>query len=325
VSDLLNAALAAAERGWYVFPLRPSDKRPAFPSHTAVSCDLSDRWCRLRGGHVGWEQRATRSPDRIRRAWSVRPYNVGIACGPSELLVVDLDQPKPGESIPPQWAERNAVCGADVFALICADAGYPIPADTFTVRTGRGGRHLYFRQPDGAELRNTNADRGNGLGWLVDTRGGGGYIVAAGSIVAGHRYEATYDGDPVDLPIWLAHRLRPVPTSLAASVRVDIGARANPVAGLASAQVRVGKYVAAAMRRQLTYLTSAAQGQRNTALYISAVAFGQLVAGGALAEYEAEALLKDAARQIGLGQTETAQTIVSGLRAGAKRPRRVAA
>ncbi|MER7272062.1 bifunctional DNA primase/polymerase, partial [Micromonospora carbonacea] len=112
--DLLAAAIAYAERGWHVFPLRPDTrtadeddaKRPAFPSRcTADRCDLTDPRCKMAGRHVGWEERATTEPARIRRAWSARPYGVGIACGPSGLVVVDLDVPKhPGDIPPPQWA-----------------------------------------------------------------------------------------------------------------------------------------------------------------------------------------------------------------------------
>ncbi|MGW1451161.1 bifunctional DNA primase/polymerase, partial [Micromonospora sp. NPDC002411] len=68
MSDLLTAALAHAARGWHVFPLRPDDKRPAFPDHTADQCAGRDPRCRT--GHVGWEARATTDPARIRRAWS---------------------------------------------------------------------------------------------------------------------------------------------------------------------------------------------------------------------------------------------------------------
>ena len=64
MSDLLTAALGHAARGWHVFPLRPDDKRPAFPDHSADDCTGRDPRCR--GGHVGWEARATTDPDRIR-------------------------------------------------------------------------------------------------------------------------------------------------------------------------------------------------------------------------------------------------------------------
>ena len=86
---LLNAALWCAARGWHVFPLRPGDKRPAFPDHKAEDCTGTDLRCR--GGHQGWEPRATTDPGRIGRAWARTPYNIGIACGPSGLLVIDLD------------------------------------------------------------------------------------------------------------------------------------------------------------------------------------------------------------------------------------------
>ena len=80
------------------------------------------------------------------------------------------------------------------------------------MRTGSDGSHLYFTAPPGAQLRNS-AGR---LGWLIDTRAHGGYVVAAGSIVAGHTYAALVDIGPARLPGWLAERLTdpdPAPTS----------------------------------------------------------------------------------------------------------------
>lgn len=91
LSALLRAALDAAERGWHVFPLRPGGKRPAL--HGESACAGTGN-CAT--GHRKWEQRATTDPDRIRAAWATGPFNVGIATGPSGLVVVDLDVPKSG-------------------------------------------------------------------------------------------------------------------------------------------------------------------------------------------------------------------------------------
>ena len=44
---LMAAALKLVERGWFIFPLRPRDKRP-LPHFT------------------NWQQRATRDPDQVR-------------------------------------------------------------------------------------------------------------------------------------------------------------------------------------------------------------------------------------------------------------------
>ncbi len=64
---------------------------------------------------------------------------------------------------------------------------------TYTVGTGSSGTHLYYRHPPiGPELRNTTGERG-GLGWKVDTRAHGGYVVAAGSTVAGRPYAVALD------------------------------------------------------------------------------------------------------------------------------------
>ncbi|WP_028569151.1 bifunctional DNA primase/polymerase [Salinispora tropica] len=311
-TTLREVALTAAARGWHVFPLRPDEKRPAFPDHIADACTGRDPRCR--NGHTGWEARATTDPDRIRRGWSETPWGVGIACGPSGLVVVDLDVRKPDQDAPPGCPHPAATSGIDVFAALCETAGQPVPDDTYAVTTGRGGSHLYFRHPtDSHALRNTAGERGNGLGWLVDTRAHGGYIVAAGSIVAGRPYTVARDLPVADLPGWLAERLTPAPLPPQHPVVVDL-----PTG-------RAGAYLDAAITRQLDHLRRAAEGERNHTLYVSAVALGQLAAGGALPADQAEALLEEAALSIGLSRFETLRTIRSGLATGARRPRKVAA
>lgn len=306
---MLTAALEATYYGWHVFPLRPGTKRPARPDHDAKSCDGTDPRCR--GGHTGWEARATTDRGRIRRAWTATPFNIGIACGPSRLVVIDLDTPKPGDTPPPEWA--SARTGADVFALLCELAGEPHPGGTWTVATPSGGTHLYFSAPvDGPELRNTQGGAG-GLGWLVDTRAAGGYVVGAGSTIDGRPYAVTCGEPPAPLPGWLTERLRPAP--LPAQRPVDVTVPAG----------RAGSYLRAAVEAELARVLESPARGHNTALYRAAVALGQLAAGGALAEADVTAWLTDVAGQVGQHSGETARTIASGLKAGAARPRSVAA
>src|SRR5207253_11353884 len=132
-------------RGSHVFPLRPGDKRPAYPDHPADLCTATDPRCRAAGRHIGWEARATTDPDRIRKAWSRLPYNVGIACGPSGLVVIDLDTPKPNAMQPEAWNVEGVTDGTDVLCVLAERAGAAVEWDTWTVRTGRGGTHLYYR------------------------------------------------------------------------------------------------------------------------------------------------------------------------------------
>jgi hypothetical protein len=92
-TELMRAALSHATRGWRVFPLRPDDQRPAIRD---------------------WESRATTDPLRIRRAWQRGPFGIGIACGPSGLVVLDLDRPKPDVVRPLEWGRPGINDGADV-------------------------------------------------------------------------------------------------------------------------------------------------------------------------------------------------------------------
>ncbi len=206
-SALRAAALSYAARGWHVFPLRPGDKRPAFPNHPEDACTGTDARCRAAGRHITWEERSTTDPDRIGRAWSTTGYGVGIACGPSGLLVVDLDVPKHGATPPQAWARPGVVDGADVFAHLCERHGGTDFPDTPTVLTPSGGRHLYYAHPDGARLGNTAGT----LGWLVDTRGWGGYVVAPPTIIGGNPYRMIVHAAVSPLPGWIGDALRPNP------------------------------------------------------------------------------------------------------------------
>jgi hypothetical protein len=308
--DLLSAAMACAERGWHVFPLRPGGKQPAL--HGADRCPGTGP---CRHTHQGWEQRATIDPGRIQACWGHGPaYNTAIACGTSGLVVIDLDTPKPGAAPPPPWAGLGICDGAGVLARLCQRQGQPWPLTTFTVATP-GGTHLYFTAPPGARLRNT-AGR---LGWCIDTRAAGGYVVAPGSIVAGRPYVAVTCVPPVRLPGWLVTRLaqpaRSAPTSPLLGSRV-----AHP-----------GRYARAALDRQTRRVAQAPEGERNDTLNRAAFALGQLTATGMLPTALTHAELFAAACQAGLdrdpgcGRRGIDRTIRSGLTAGARNPRSRAA
>jgi len=305
---LMRAALDAARIGFPVFPLRPGDKRPAFPNHPADDCDLTDPRCRAAEQHVGWEPRATTDPHRIGRAWSAGPYNVGIACGPARLVVVDLDVPKPDQTRPAEWRIDGVRDGSDVFAVLCERAGQPWPV-TYTVRTGRGGWHVYFHHPAGPALRNTTG----ALGWLVDTRAAGGYVVGAGSVVAGRPYTVEADAEVAPLPAWLAQSLTPQPERAAGPVAVILPPD------------RRGGYLGAALDRSARAVRESGAERHNAALFGAACSLGELVAGGELTDDQVLAVLLPAALDVGQPRGEALRTIRSGLRHGARRPRSVAA
>jgi hypothetical protein len=310
--SLVAAALAAIQRGWHVFPLRAGAKHPAL--HGADRCTHNGD---CRNGHRTPEQRAVSTLNsRDRHVWAQRGWNVAIATGPSGLLVVDLDVPKEDDKPrPAEWNQPGIGDGLDVFCAVCEHAGQPVPFDTYTVRTPSGGTHLYFTAPPGVQLRNTGGSRGRGLGWKVDTRAWGGHVVAAGSVVDGHPYEVVNDREPLPLPQWLCQRLLPPPLPNV------------PPTPVSRVHGRRKAFLDAAVRGEVERVTSA-QTDRNNALYHASVALGQLVAGGALSEQDVTAtLMAAAAGHVADGAYRWRQaelTIASGLRAGAKRPRRVA-
>lgn len=193
--SLLDAAFFNAERFGPVFPLdHPSAVRCVGLHSPQNPCD--DK----RGKHpaVKWSVEATVEPRRLNSLFSSgQPRNIGLACGPAGLLVVDEDEP-----------------GA--FTAYATSVGQAIPA-TYIVTTGRG-RHYYFKQ-DGS--------LGNAEGalkdWPINLRGKGGYVVAAGSQ---HESGLTYaaddpNADIASIPHWLQEAIGRRPTSTQKDPRRD--------------------------------------------------------------------------------------------------------
>ncbi|WP_282685905.1 MULTISPECIES: bifunctional DNA primase/polymerase [unclassified Streptomyces] len=282
------AVLQSAEQGWHVFPLVQGGKRPAVRS---------------------WETRATTDPARLTRCWSAGEYNLGIATGPSRLVVVDLDVPKGDEDRPPAGTPAGVADGADTLGLLAEEHGERYPIDTYTVQSGSGGLHLYFVAPAGAALRNTAGK----LGWKIDTRANGGYVVGAGSTVEGLPYRVVHEAPPAPLPRWLAKLLAPAALPPQGPLHVSLLATEG-----------LDRYLAAAVAGEIQRVERAVQGNRNNALYQASVALGQLVAGGELAEGGVTAKLVASAVGKGLSESDARRTVASGLRAGARKPRTVA-
>jgi Bifunctional DNA primase/polymerase, N-terminal len=65
-----------------------------------------------------------------------------ISCGPSGLVILDLDVPGRGQHAPA--GATAASDGAGALAGLCREQGQPFPFGTFTAGTPSGGRHLYF-------------------------------------------------------------------------------------------------------------------------------------------------------------------------------------
>ncbi|WP_327297119.1 bifunctional DNA primase/polymerase [Streptomyces sp. NBC_01197] len=279
---LLAAALDAADRGWHVFPLRPGDKRPALHGE-AVCPGLGD----CAGGHRKWEQRATLDPDRIRRAWSDGPFNIGIATGPSGLVVVDLDVPKPNSS-------TGTPSGVTTFEALCERAGQAVPA-TYRTRTASGGHHLYFTAPDGIRLGNSAGK----LGKLIDTRAWGGYVVAPGSIVHGAAYEVLDPAPVLQLPPRLLDALKP-PERPARPVRLAVPKYGNRAADTA-------------LERETAAVAASQEGGREAQLFESARKVARFVGWGDLTRDEVEQAFQRAGEAAGLPASQCRSTLRSVL------------
>ncbi|MEN3273440.1 MAG: putative primase/helicase, partial [Actinomycetota bacterium] len=157
----VDAAVIYARRGWEVFPCHSPAKGSGACTCAHVDCGSPAKHPRVKGGLNA----ATTDEDVIRRWWASWPSaNVAIRTGAaSGLVVVDID--------PDHGGDRS-------LDALLSEHG-PLPTGR-TIRTGSGGRHLYFSHP-GHSIPN---DAGRRLGAGLDVRGDGGYVIAPPSVHA---------------------------------------------------------------------------------------------------------------------------------------------
>jgi hypothetical protein len=165
VNLIPDEILAAAARGWKVFPILAGTKdRPLV------------KW--------GTSEPASSDVDQI-TSWANRwpGCNWGVATGQrSGIFGIDLDS---ADAL--IWSVTN-----------------DLPMSGYQVKSGKDSpfaSHLYFRQPAGVRIKTSQGELAPG----VDVRGDGGMLVIPPSIhpASGNRYSIVWDGEAVEAPQWL--------------------------------------------------------------------------------------------------------------------------
>lgn len=180
--------------GWKVFPVKAGAKEPAI---------------------FGWESEATDDVSQI-EAWSIQfpGCNWGLACGPSNLAVIDVD----GET-----GEQS------LFDLELKHGPFP-PTREHT--TPRGGRHLIYS----GTIRPTVSV----IGKKLDTRGTGSLIIIPPSTFEGKPYAVSQDIPIVPVPAFAMAEAGPTSERVSAPASVAL----DTVHAKARARSLVERYVA---------------------------------------------------------------------------------
>jgi hypothetical protein len=162
---MLPEAIRCAQRGWKVFPVEPLDKTPH-----KLNPDKPYT--------IKWSEVATSDIQKVVKLWSWSPTaNIGIACAPSGLFVVDCDMPKreyqlrgtPYEHLHEKYGAW--VDGSDVYRELCRKLEIPWDEanNTYRVCTGSMGCHYYYSWPTDRKASQASIVQG-----IVDVRGNGG-------------------------------------------------------------------------------------------------------------------------------------------------------
>lgn len=145
---LKQASLKYCEAGWYIFPITTNEKMPPL---------------------VPWREESSNDPEQIKKWWGEVPNaNIGLDCGKSGIIVIDVDIKQGG------MANWNILCEENNID----------PADTMRIITPSQGRHIFYLAPD-IEIGNSRNLEGHG----IDVRGVGGYVVLPPSVTKKGRYK----------------------------------------------------------------------------------------------------------------------------------------
>ncbi|NMN56882.1 putative DNA primase/helicase [Xanthobacter sp. SG618] len=305
---ILEAAVAYGRLGYRIFPCDPHAEKPR-SKRPLVVADKDADGKPIEG--TGWPLKASCNEAQIRAWWKRWPDAlIGMAPGWAGGYVVDLD-PK-GESV------------EAVEARLAEAIGGALPAGPRTI-TQSGGRHVWFRRPEGAHWPNDPPGLKN-----IDIRCDAGYVILPPSVMRnGNAY--SWEGVPFDP----ATAPEVPPALLALIANRKAGKReagpadtpepqeSGPARALASdrpGEVAKRNYARKALDRIAADLARAAEGTRGTELYAAACALGRFIAAGAISEREAMAALEDGAEACGLvladGRPRVLREIQRGLGVG---------
>lgn len=169
------------DKNFKLFPVASIDRNG--------NCTCRKPECHSPGKHPlysGWQGDATRKQDIIKQ-WINERANLGILVD-SSFWVLDVEK----------YGLEN---------LRELEKQYGKLPETFTVRSGGGGFHYYFKSRQGESFRNSvkiKLDFCENSG--IDIRGQGGLLVAPGSIhKSGNHYEIVCDSALTEAPTWLVN------------------------------------------------------------------------------------------------------------------------
>lgn len=274
---LALAALTYAEEGRIVFPL--SDRGTPLVKWSALEYDYA----------------------RTAEFWREFPGSgIGVRLGrESDLWLLDVDMPSERK---PDRAD-----GVQSLAALVLKHG-EIPKTMVSMTPG-GGYHLWFRYPEGVEIRNSVSE----IAPSLDTKGRGGMGTLPPTRVQRGTYRMMYDRPtrPAFAPQWLID-LAKAPD------------RAEPVEWTPPPRAHVvgtSRYGAAALRRASESVAACAEGERHRNLNREAYGIGRLVGGMEIDFEEAFTVLRAAGEACGLPPRDAETTTRDGLRAGMRNPR----
>lgn len=161
MAEKISGACDAAKRGWRVFPIKRGASAPPLIRE--------------------WEDNASSDINQI-FDWSIDfpDCNWGLACGSSELFVLDIDM-------------KHGKNGRQELDLLELEYG-EVP-ETYKVRTPSGGWHYYYL--------NVGASSVDKIGKGLDSRSKGGYVVLPGSETDKGTYVAELPSVICPCPEWL--------------------------------------------------------------------------------------------------------------------------
>jgi hypothetical protein len=308
-TQLAATARIYASLGWKIFPLWWTVRGGFCACPNGQAVNAKGGWACSRGKHPlvpNGVSQATDDAGQVAEWWGRWPWaNIGLGAGANGLAIVDVDPKHGGDA---SWA---ALC------QYAARHGVDLTS-TLMARTGSGGLHAFYAAPVGEHAASCPQDgcRGcirNGQGNRppfgpdmpgLDTRGHGGYVVAAPSR---HASGVEYD--------WINFAADPAPWWPGLTVLM------NPPKPPQAAPARPGRkldgtadrYAQAAFDGVISTLAATQEGGRNAALFHATARLAELVAAGKLDGQDVRDALYSTAIQIGLGDAETRKTIDSGM------------